>query len=196
MKEFTEGNLEVICGPMFSGKSEELIRRMKRVEISGKNFLIIKPALDDRYDKEHIVSHDKRMLKAHVIGNDKNSLKEVEEYINKSQEFIEVLGIEEANFFDHYIIELSEKWVKEGRRVIVGGLDTDFLGRPFGPMPQLLAIADDVDKLKAICMKCKNRLATKTQRLVNGNPAPRDAPTILVGASDFYEPRCLKCHEF
>ncbi len=195
MNEFQSGHIEVVCGPMFSGKSEELIRRMKRVQISGKDFLIFKPAIDNRYDTSHVVSHDLRKLEANPIGTDRQSLQNLENFVDNSDPFVEVIGFDEANFFDPYIIELVEKWRKQGRRVVAAGLDLTFRGEPFGSMPQLLAIADYVDKLKAICMKCKNEAGTITQRIVNGLPARYSDPTILVGASESYEVRCRKCHE-
>ena len=195
MNEFQLGQLEVICGPMFSGKSEELIRRLKRVQISGKNFLLFKPAIDNRYDASHVVSHDLRKLKAAPVGTDEDSLKKLESEIDTSAEFVEVVAFDEANFFDPYIAVLVGKWMKQGRRVIAAGLDTTFRAEPFGAMPQLLAMADHVDKLKAICMKCKKEPGTLTQRLVNGRPAKYSDPTIVVGASENYEARCRKCHE-
>lgn len=193
--DFRLGTLEVIAGPMFSGKSEELIRRLRRVEISGKNFLLFKPVIDNRYDVEHVVSHDLRKLKAKPIGTDKESLMELEKFVDSNPEFIEVIAFDEANFFDPCIYDLAVKWINQGRRVIAAGLDMTFRGEPFGAMPQLLAIADYVDKLKAICMKCKKEEGLITQRLVNGRPARYSDPTIVVGASELYEVRCRKCHE-
>ncbi len=195
MNEFHLGHLEVITGPMFSGKSEELIRSLKRVQIAGNTFLLFKPALDNRYDVSHVVSHDMRKLEAHVTGTDEDSLIELEKIIDESPEFIDVIAFDEANFFDSYIVKLANKWVKQGRRVIAAGLDLTFRGEPFGPVPQLMALADYVDKLKAICMKCKVAEGTITQRLVNGRPAKASDPTIMVGASEKYEARCRKCHE-
>lgn len=192
MNEFQAGHLEVICGPMFSGKSEELIRRLRRVEISGKKFFLFKPALDDRYDVEHVVSHDQRMLKSHIIGNDRLSLERLNDMI---PEDTEVIAFDEANFFDPCIVDLVKQWISGGKRVIAAGLDTDFRGEPFGAMPQLLALADFVDKLKAICVRCKSQPATMTQRVIDGRPARYDDPIIVVGASDKYEARCKGCHE-
>lgn len=195
MNEFQLGHLEMICGPMFSGKSEELMRRLRRVEIAGKSFLLFKPGIDNRYDAEHVVSHDLRKLKAKPIGTDKESLKRLEEFVDNSVEFIEVVAFDEANFFDQYIFNLVQKWIGQGRRVIAAGLDMTFRAEPFGAVPQLLAISDYVDKLKAICSKCKNQPGTITQRLVNGRPARYSDPTIVVGAAESYEVRCRKCHE-
>ena len=151
--------------------------------------------IDNRYDAEHVVSHDLRKLKAKTIGTDKKSLKDLEAFVDSNPEFIEVIGFDEANFFDPYIYDLVQKWIDQGRRVIAAGLDMTFRGEPFGAMPQLLAIADSVDKLKAICMKCKNDEGLITQRLVNGKPARYSDPTIVVGASEMYEVRCRRCHE-
>jgi len=195
MNEFQMGHLEVICGPMFSGKSEELIRRLKRVQIAGKNFFVFKPVIDNRYDVHHVVSHDLRKLEAKPVGTDEASLKELEKFVDNANPFIDVVAFDEANFFDPYIVALVQKWLKQGRRVIASGLDLTFRGEPFGPVPQLMAIADYVDKLKAICMKCKKEAGIITQRIVNGQPAKYSDPTILVGASENYEVRCRKCHE-
>ncbi|MBI3190385.1 thymidine kinase [archaeon] len=195
MNEFDTGHIEVVCGPMFSGKSEELMRRLRRVQISGKNFILFKPSIDTRYSTEHVVSHDLRKLEAKTIGVNKESLIELEKFIDDTEPFIEVIAFDEANFLDPYIINLVQKWRSQGRRVVAAGLDLTFRDEPFGPMPQLLAIADYVDKLKAICMKCKNHSGTVTQRIVNGLPAKYSDPTILVGAAETYEVRCRKCHE-
>ncbi|MBI4896079.1 MAG: thymidine kinase [Candidatus Aenigmarchaeota archaeon] len=195
MEEFgRHGCIEVIAGPMFSGKSEELIRRMKRVQISGKNFRIFKPTLDARYDPSRVVSHDQRILEATAMGNDRVALEQLEQTIKTMAEFVEVIAFDEGNFFDPYLTTLAEHWATEGRRVIVAGLDMDFRGNPFGPMPDLLAKADYVDKLKAICMKCKQQPAVMSQRIVNGHPARPDDPLILVGAFESYEARCRTCH--
>ncbi len=189
------GHLEVITGPMFSGKSEELIRRLKRVQISGNKFFLFKPVIDNRYDVSYVVSHDMRKLEALPIGTDEDSLKKLEKMVDTSPDFIQVVAFDEANFFDPYITKLVSKWIKQGRRVIAAGLDMTFRGEPFGPLPHLLAVADYVDKLKAICMKCNVAEGIITQRLVNGKPAKASDPTILVGASENYEARCRKCHE-
>ena len=191
--DFQKGQLEVVCGPMFSGKSEELIRRLRRVQISGKSFLLFKPSIDKRYDATHVVSHDQRKLEAIVTGTDKDAIEEIENLVRAKQP--EVIGFDEGNFYDNDIIEPVSKWVLEGRRVIVAGLDTNFRGETFGPMGELLARADYVDKIKAICMKCKNKEAVMTQRLINGRPAKYSDPTIVVGAAEMYEARCRKCHE-
>lgn len=193
MNDFHRGSLEIICGPMFSGKSEELIRRMKRVQISGKKFLIFKPAIDNRYDTNHVTSHDQRKLDAIITGTDATAIKYIAGVVEKENP--EVIAFDEGNFYAMEIVFMIQKWISEGKRVLVAGLDTNFRGEPFGPMGDLLASADYVDKLKAICMKCKNSEAVMTQRLINGLPAKRSHPTILVGGFDSYEARCRKCHE-
>lgn len=195
MNDFQKGSLEIICGPMFSGKSEELIRRLKRVQISGKSFLLFKPSIDNRYDATHVVSHDHRKLEAIVTGTDKDAIIDIENLVNTKNP--EVIGFDEGNFYDSdsNIVPAIKKWVAEGKRIIVAGLDTDFRGETFGPMGDLLAHADNVDKLKAICMKCKSREAVMTQRLINGRPAKYSDPTIVVGAAEMYEARCRACHE-
>ncbi len=193
MEEFKLGHLEVVCGPMFSGKSEELIRRLKRVQIAGKKFLLFKPSIDNRYDTNHVVSHDQRRLEAVTTGLDMAAIREMQRLVSESG--AEVIAMDEGNFYETSLAEAVQEWVSEGRRVIVAGLDMDFRGLPFGPMPALMAIADYVDKLKAICMKCKSDYGTMTQRLVNGRPAKFSDPLIVVGGSDSYEVRCRNCHE-
>lgn len=196
MHEFLQspGQLEVICGPMFSGKSEELIRRLRRVELSGKEFLLFKPSLDNRYEVDSVVSHDARRLKAIATGVDRNALRVIETIVAKFPN-AEVIGFDEIQFYDPQIVELIEKWLSRNKRIIVSGLDTDFRGRPFGCMPHLLAIADYVDKLKAICAKCKQNPATLSQRLVDGKPARWSDPIVQAGAAGLYEARCRKCHQ-
>jgi len=181
------GSIEVICGSMFSGKSEELIRRVRRVQIARKKVQIFKPLLDNRYHVQYIYSHNGSKLKATCIENPEEILKLV-------KHDIEVIAIDEAQFFDDRIIEVCQILANQGKRVIVAGLDQDFRGEPFGPMPALLAIAEYVDKLQAICMVC-GRPATRTQRLVNGKPADYNDPTILIGAKESYEARCRQHHE-
>jgi len=181
------GSIEVICGSMFSGKSEELIRRVRRVQIARKKVQIFKPLLDNRYHVQYIYSHNGSKLKATCIENPEEILKVV-------KHGIEVIAIDEAQFFDDRIIEVCQILANQGKRVIVAGLDQDFRGEPFGPIPALLAIAEYVDKLQAICMVC-GRPATRTQRLVNGKPADYNDPTILIGAKESYEARCRQHHE-
>ncbi len=191
--DFQKGSLEVVCGPMFSGKSEELIRRLKRVQISGKSFLLFKPSIDKRYDATHVVSHDQRKLEAIVTGTNKDSLMEIENLVHAKQP--DVVAFDEGNFYDECLTMSISKWVSEGRRVIVAGLDTNFRGETFGPMGELLARADYVDKIKAICMKCKSKEAVMTQRLIDSKPAKYSDPTIVVGTAEMYEARCRACHE-
>jgi thymidine kinase len=172
---------------MFAGKTEELIRRIKRLEYAKQNVLVFKPSIDDRYAKEEIVSHN--LSKKPSIIIDKSE--EVLTYINKE---VDAVVIDEVQFFDEGIIQIAEDLADQGVRVIVGGLDRDFRGEPFGPMPELLARAEFVTKLTAICVK-SGLPATRTQRIINGKPANYSDPTILVGANESYEPRSRHYHE-
>ncbi len=181
------GSIEVICGSMFSGKSEELIRRVRRVQIARKKVEIFKPIIDNRYHVQYIYSHNGSKVEANCIENSKEILK------NINQES-DVIAIDEAQFFDEGIIQVCQLLADRGKRVIIAGLDQDFRGEPFGPMPKLLAIAEYVDKLHAICMVC-GKPATRTQRLVNGKPADYNDPTILIGAKESYEARCRQHHQ-
>ena len=181
------GSIEVICGSMFSGKSEELIRRVRRVQIARKKVEIFKPIIDNRYHVQYIYSHNGSKVEANCIENSKEILKK----INQDSD---VIAIDEAQFFDEGIIQVCQLLADRGKRVIIAGLDQDFRGEPFGPMPKLLAIAEYVDKLHAICMVC-GKPATRTQRLVNGKPADYNDPTILIGAKEIYEARCRQHHQ-
>ncbi len=181
------GWIEVITGPMYCGKSEELIRRIKRVKIARQLIKVFKPLIDDRYSKSGIVSHSGASIEAIPVDHP-------EEILEKISPSIEVVAVDEIQFFDDKIINVLESLANEGKRVIVAGLDRDFRGEPFGPMPEILARAEYVDKLHAICVNCGNP-ATRTQRLINGNPASYNDPIILVGASEVYEARCRKCHQ-
>lgn len=172
---------------MFSGKSEELLRRIRRAEIAQLSPLLFKPSLDDRYGESDVVSHAGSRLRCISIG----SSAEIEEHPALPTAI--VVGIDEVQFLDDGIVDVALRLVQRGARVLAAGLDRDFRGEPFGPMPQLLAHADDADKLHAICQICAGP-ATMTQRLVDGNPARRDDPVILVGASERYEARCRGCH--
>ncbi|MBK9103625.1 MAG: thymidine kinase [Saprospiraceae bacterium] len=172
------GWIEVICGSMFSGKTEELIRRLKRVRIAEQSVEIYKPARDTRYSKDEVVSHDARSIPSTAIQHPKEIL-EVAAHID-------VIGIDEAQFFDETLREVCEELALRGHRVIVVGLDMDFRGRPFGPMPDLLAVAEYITKLHAICNHCGN-LATHTYRLTT------DAETVVLGEKDIYEARCRHC---
>ncbi len=175
------GWIEVICGPMFSGKSEELIRRLRRAEIARQRVQIFKPAIDQRYSDSHIVSHNDMRINSECVA----SATEVESRIDLRTE---VIGFDEAQFLGEAIIDLVVKFADMGKRIIIAGLDTDYLGRPFHPMPELLAVADEITKALAICMQCGNP-AKHTQRLI----ASEDL--IVVGAAGMYEARCRRCFE-
>ncbi|MEN1967617.1 thymidine kinase [Lentibacillus sp. N15] len=181
------GWVEVICGSMFSGKSEELIRRVRRATYGNLTVRVFKPAIDDRYGEKSIVSHDGSSAIARPIS----SSEEILENIDKD---IDVIGIDEVQFFDRNIVAVIDELANNGIRVIVAGLDTNFRGEPFGPMPELMALSESVTKLNAICPICGSP-ASRTQRLIDGKPASYDDPTILVGASEAYEPRCRHHHE-
>ena len=180
------GWLEVVCGPMFSGKSEELIRRLRRAEIAGQKVLIAKPHLDDRYDVGHVVSHAGAKMRAVAVERAGDVYRLADGY--------DAVGVDEAQFFGDEIVPVVQRLVARGARVVTAGLDQDFRGLPFGSMPELLCRAEFVDKLQAVCHRCGGP-ATMTQRLVNGRPAPADGATIVVGARDSYEARCRGCHE-
>lgn len=181
------GSIEVICGPMFAGKSEELLRRINRLVYAKKKFLVFKPRIDDRYSEDEVVSHQKRAFKAHSISKGIEILK----YVTND---LQVVCIDEVQFFDDTVIDVIETLANRGIRVICAGLDNDFKGDPFPITANLLARAEYVTKLTAICTIC-GKEATKTQRLINGQPASSDDPIVLVGASESYEARCRHCHE-
>jgi len=180
------GWIEVICGSMFSGKSEELIRRVRRVQIARKKVQVFKPTIDNRFAVQYIYSHNGGKIEAINISQPK-------ELLEKLDPDTEVIAIDEAQFYSDDIITICQKLADQGKRVIIAGLDQNFRGEPFGPMPKLLAIAEYIDKLQAICMVCGNP-ASRTQRLVNRKPAKYSDPTILIGAKETYEARCRKCH--
>ena len=180
------GSLEVVCGPMFSGKSEELIRRVRRAEIAGLRALIVKPAADDRYDVGHVVSHGGAKMRAVTAASSAEMRRLAAGY--------EAVGVDEVQFFDPGIVDAIQQLVDRGARVVAAGLDQDFRRLPFGPMPTLLAVADYVDKLEAVCHRCGGS-ATLTQRLVDGRPAPFSGETVQIGALDSYEARCRACYE-
>ena len=186
-ESWKKGWIEVITGPMFAGKSEELIRRIKRLEYAHKKTLVFKPKIDNRYSENEIVSHSKIKTRSINIETAQDILK----YVDRDTEAV---VIDEVQFLDHEIVHVVEDLANRGIRVIVAGLDRDFRGEPFQNIPELLALAEDVTKLTAICMRC-GAPATRTQRLVNGEPASYDDPIIIVGASESYEPRCRHCHE-
>jgi thymidine kinase len=181
-----DGWIEVICGSMFSGKSEELIRRVHRVQIAKKKVQVFKPTIDTRYSIQYVYSHNGTKIEAINISNSK-------ELLEKTEPDTEVVAIDEAQFYDKGIVTICQKLADQGRRVMVAGLDQDFRGEPFGPIPELLAVAEYIDKLQAICMICGSP-ASRTQRLVNGKPAKYSDPIILIGAKETYEARCRKCH--
>ncbi len=173
------GWIEVICGSMFSGKTEELIRRLKRVKIANLNVEIFKPAIDVRYDEIKIVSHDTNAIQSTPIDNSQKILLLAND--------VEVIGIDEAQFFDDQLPTVCDELAYRGIRVIVAGLDMDYLGKPFGPMPYIMAKADYVTKLHAICMQCGN-IANYSYRKIPSEDQ------VMLGATDVYEPRCRKCY--
>lgn len=181
------GWIEIICGSMFSGKTEELIRRLVRAEIAKQKVQVFKPALDNRYKANKVSSHRGSDFEAIVVQDS-------EEIAALIEEDTTVIGIDEVQFFDWKIAELCDRLAHEDRRVILAGLDLDFRGEPFGPLPLLMAGAEVVDKLQAICMTC-GAPASRTQRLINGRPANYEDPVIMVGASEVYEARCRQHHE-
>lgn len=182
------GWVEVISGVMFSGKSEELLRRVRRALIGGRQVQVFKSHLDDRYaGLLQVSSHDGSQIDAHPVSSSV-------ELAERVQLDTHVVAIDEAQFLDDGITRVVNSLADRGVRVIVSGTDMDFRGEPFGPIPALLAIAEQVDKLHAICVVC-GALATRNQRLVNGRPAPAEGPTIQVGGNESYEARCRRCHE-
>ncbi len=183
-----DGWLEVICGSMYAGKTEELLRRIRRLEFAKKSVLVFKPKIDNRYSDTEVVSHNNTRTKSVSI----TSSTEVMKYVDQFKPY--AVAIDEVQFFDQGIVKVCEDLAKMGKRVIVAGLDTDFRGEPFGVMPELLARAEYVSKLNAICQVCGG-IATRTQRLIDGKPAYDDDPIILVGATEKYEARCRHCHQ-
>ena len=185
---YQKGFIEVVCGPMFAGKTEELIRRIKRLEYAKQTVLVFKPSLDNRYDADkEIVSHNLSKKPSIVVEQSSDIL-------NHINDNVDAVVIDEAQFFDEGIVLIAETLADKGIRVIVGGLDRDFRGEPFGSMPKLLAIAEFVTKLTAICV-VSGLPATRTQRIINGKPAHYNDETILVGAKESYEPRARQHHE-
>ena len=182
-----EGWIEVVCGSMFSGKTEELIRRLRRAQIAKQKVQVFKPVIDDRYGIQRITSHNGLFVEALPVKDASTILDLVEPDTT-------VVAVDEVQFFDWQISRVCEKLAARGMRVIAAGLDTDFRGEPFGPMPVLMAEAEEVSKLQAICVVC-GRPGSRTQRLLDGNPASYDDPVIMVGASEVYEARCRHCHE-
>lgn len=185
--QYRPGWIEVISGCMFAGKTEELIRRINVLAYAKKNIMVFKPEIDNRYSDEEVVSHSGLKIKSFPIKNASQIL----DYVTED---VDVVAIDEVQFFDEEVFEICERLALDGKRVMVAGLDMDFRGEPFGIMPQLITRAEFVTKLTAVCVKC-GAPATRTQRLVNGEAAAYTDPIVLVGASESYEPRCRHCHE-
>jgi thymidine kinase len=175
------GWIEIVCGPMFSGKSEELIRRLRRARIARKRVQVFKPAIDTRYAHDEIVSHGDQRMKSEVVNG-------AADILAKLDWRVQVVGIDESNFFGPGLVDVASQLADTGKQVIIAGLDTDYLGRPFPPMPDLLCLAESITKTLAICMRCGNP-AKHTQRLVESNDL------IVVGAAGLYEARCRHCFE-
>lgn len=180
------GIVEIITGSMFCGKTDELIRRLRRATIARQKVQVFKPAIDVRYSEQKVTSHAGSAYDAIPIHHSSELMQHLEEDTT-------VVGIDEAQFFDFGLVSVVQTLADRGIRVIVAGLDTDFRGEPFGPMPVLMAQAERVDKLNAICMICGG-MASRTQRLVNGEPAHYNDPVVIVGASELYEARCRQHH--
>ena len=182
------GWIELICGSMFSGKTEELLRRVRRSEIARRRIQLFKPHIDHRYGREQVASHNGMSRGDAVI------LEKAVSLLDRVQLETEVVAIDEVQFFDRAIAGVCQELADRGMQVIAAGLDQDFRGEPFGPIPLLMALSERVDKLHAICVRC-GASATRTQRLIDGEPARYDEPVILVGGSESYEARCRSCHE-
>ncbi len=182
----SQGHVELICGSMFSGKSEELIRRVKRAQIARQHVQVFTHAIDTRYGLAKVASHSGADLDAHPVQR-------ASQIIEQLEPEVDVVAIDEAQFFDWEIADVVNELAERGIRVVIAGLDTDFRGEPFGPMPVLMAEAEQLEKLNAICMVCGGP-ASRTQRLVNGEPAAFDDPVVIVGASEMYEARCRHHH--
>lgn len=188
MRPAQEGGwIEVICGSMFSGKTEELIRRVKRAQIAKLKAQVFKPALDTRYAVERVTSHS-------GANHAAESVQRAAEILKRLAPDTTVVAIDEAQFFDEQLPDVCRQLADAGLRVIVAGLDLDFRGEPFGPLPRLMAQAEMMDKVQAICVVCGS-MASRTQRLIDGRPASYDDPVIVVGASEMYEARCRAHHQ-
>jgi thymidine kinase len=185
--EHRAGSIEVITGSMFCGKTDELIRRLRRATIARQKVQVFKPSIDYRYAVRKVTSHAGSDYEAIPIGK-------AGEVLSHLEKDTTVVAIDEAQFFDDEIIDIVQELADHGLRVIVAGLDTDFRGEPFGPMPVLMAEAEHVDKLQAICMVC-GEPASRTQRIINGKPARYNDPVVIIGAAEMYEARCRKHHE-
>ena len=184
---YRDGWVEVIAGCMFAGKTEELIRRIKVLEFGKKEIMVFKPKIDNRYSDTKVVSHAGSFVESHPI----TKAVEILDYVKKSTQ---VVAIDEVQFFDDTVCQVCDALANAGKRVMVSGLDMDFRGEPFGPMPKLMTQAEFVTKLTAVCNKC-GAPATRTQRIIDGKPASYNDPVVLVGASESYEARCRHCHE-
>ena len=180
------GQLELICGPMFSGKSEELMRRLRRVGYARKSAILIKPAIDDRYSVDEVVSHEGQRMPARLVRKP--------EAILELAVGCDVVGVDEGQFLDDSLIDVCQELINRGIRVVIAGLELDYRQEPFGPMPRLLAMADEVAKLKAVCHSC-GEAAMYTQRLVDGQPAPFSGETVVIGGLDSYQARCRGCFQ-
>lgn len=181
------GWVEVICGSMFSGKSEELIRRIRWAQLAKQQVIVFKPEIDQRYSEDEIVSHNGTTFAAHAV-TDSSAIKTFEKHDAT------VIAIDEVQFFDDGIVDVVTELADAGHRVMIAGLDQDFKGEPFYPMPDLMAIAEQITKLQAVCTSC-GAPASRTQRLINSEPANFDDPVVLIGASEKYEARCRRHHE-
>lgn len=184
------GRIEVITGCMFASKTEELISRTRRAQIAGQTATAFTPSIDDRYGKSTISSHDGREIEATVVEPSEDGMAEL---LDAVDEAADVVVIDEANLFDSSLVPAVQELADDGYRVIIAGLDQTFRGEPFEPLPELMALATYVEKRHAICEDC-GQPATRTQRLINGEPAPADSPTIDVGGDEKYEARCRDCH--
>lgn len=187
MSANAHGRIEIICGSMFSGKTEELIRRLRRAVIAKQKVQVFKPVIDQRYHVEKVTSHNGAVFEAVPVDTAVDILTQVEPDTT-------VVAIDEVQFFEPDVVNICNQLANQGKRVICGGLDMDFRGEPFGSMPDLIAQAEHVDKLHAICVVCRED-ASRTQRLINGEPAAYDDPIVMVGAAEVYEARCRSCHE-
>lgn len=187
--ELRDGWIEVICGSMFAGKTEELCRRIRRIQYAKKDYVVFKPVIDNRYSDKEVVSHNNTRVKSVNV----TSSKDIRTYL-EGKKLPYAVAIDEVQFFDSDVVSLCEELANKGVRVICAGLDKDFRGEPFGVMPILLARAEYVTKLNAICQVCGN-IATRTQRIIDGKPAYYEDPVIMVGAKESYEARCRHCHE-
>ncbi|RMF10218.1 MAG: thymidine kinase [Candidatus Neomarinimicrobiota bacterium] len=176
----SSGWIEVICGSMFSGKTEELIRRLRRAEIARYKTIIFKPRIDNRYSEDHIVSHNQSKMESVLVETSRDVWDQARSY--------DVIGIDEAQFLDGDILTVCRNLAAAGKRVVIAGLDTDFRGQPFGPMPELMCEADYLDKLQAICVVC-GQPATRTQRKT------AQAEQVVIGETDIYEARCRHCFQ-